>query len=74
MVCTPIHFKNANDLIQFVNIVSRYDYSIELKSDDCVLDAKSLVGTIIMSRADHLEMIVHEKDCQDLVKRVAAYA
>lgn len=74
MTRLPIHFKDANDLVRFVNIVSNYDYTIELKSDECILDAKSLVGTIVMSRADHLEMIVHAKDCQELVKQVAAYA
>lgn len=74
MTRIPIHFENAGELVQFVNIVSCYDYAIELKSDDCTLDAKSIVGTIVMSKAEHLEMIVHTKDCQDLVSRVAAYA
>lgn len=74
MTRLPIHFKDANDLVRFVNIVSHYDYSIELKSEDCILDAKSIVGTIVMSKADHLEMIIHAKDCEDLIKRVAAYA
>ena len=74
MTRIPIHFKDANDLVRFVNIVSCYDYSIELASEDCTLDAKSIVGTIVMSKADHLEMLIHTKDCEDLLKRVAAYA
>ena len=74
MTRIPIHFSTANDLVDFVNIVSRYDCRVLLKANDNILDAKSLVGAIVLSRSPDLEMLVDTSDCQDLLEHVAAYA
>ena len=74
MTRIPVHFNTVNDLLKFVNIVSRYNYDVELKSGDCVLDAKSIVSAIVLSPSIDLEMLVDTNDCQDLVANVSAYA
>lgn len=74
MTRIPVHFNKAEDLIQFVNIVSRYNYDVELKSGNCILDAKSLVGAIILGPSKDLEMLVYSNDCSELVENVSAYA
>ena len=74
MTRIPVHFNTVNDLLKFVNIVSRYNYDVELKSGDCVLDAKSIASAIVLSPSSDLEMLVDTNDCQDLVANVSAYA
>lgn len=74
MTRVALHFNKVDDLLQFVNIVSKYQYDVDLKSGDCILDAKSIVGVIVLSPAEDLEMLVYSNDCQELVEHISAYA
>lgn len=74
MTRIPVHFNKADDLIQFVNIVSRYNYDVQLKSGNSILDAKSIVGAMALGSSKDLEMLVSTNDCHELVENVSAYA
>lgn len=74
MTRIPVHFNKADDLIQFVNIVSRYNYDVQLKSGNSILDAKSIVGAMALGASKDLEMLVSTNDCHELVENVSAYA
>ena len=39
-----ITFKNPEEILDFVNTVSKYDFDMDLKKGRIVVDAKSLLG------------------------------
>ena len=39
----PVMLRKTEDVLNFVNIVSAYDYDVDLKSGSVIIDAKSLM-------------------------------
>ena len=61
-------FKNPDEIVEFVNIVSRYDFDVDIKRGRIVVDAKSLLGIM------HLGLQVHSDNCEKLQSELAKYA
>lgn len=69
----PVMLRKTEDVLNFVNIVSAYDYDVDLKRGSVIIDAKSLMGTIYMTGKKTLELVVHSTECDSLVQRLAEY-
>ena len=65
-----IELKNAEDVVNLVNIASEYEYDVELKSGDMLVDAKSIMGAMAMTGKPSLELVVHAEQCEDLLKEL----
>ena len=65
-------FKNPDEIVEFVNIVSRYDFDVDIKRGRIVVDAKSLLG--IMHLGLNSELQVHSDNCEKLQSELAKYA
>ncbi|MBQ2890776.1 MAG: HPr family phosphocarrier protein [Clostridia bacterium] len=57
---------SINDVKNFVNIVSKYDYEIDLTSGRYVVDAKSIMGIFSLDLSKPIKVEVHADDCADL--------
>ena len=57
---------SINDVKNFVNIVSKYDYEIDLTSGRYVVDAKSIMGIFSLDLSKPIKVEVHTEDCADL--------
>lgn len=68
-----ICFRQPEDITEFVDIVNQFEYDVDLKSGKNIVDAKSLLGVIAISKADGVELVIHSDECQELLNRLGSY-
>lgn len=61
------------DVKEFVNIVSRFPYEIDLSSSRYVVDAKSIMGIFSLDLSKSIKVDVHSDDCDDLLDELKKY-
>ena len=61
------HVKN------FVSVVNRYPYDIDLKSGRFVVDAKSILGIFSIDLSRPIQMDIYSDDCGDLLEALKDY-
>ena len=69
-----IRLSTIEQVRNFVNIVSKYDYEIDLKSGRYVVDAKSIMGIFSLDLTRPLTLTVHGKDeLEEISSAIAPY-
>lgn len=68
-----ICFRHPEDITEFVEIVNQFEYDVDLKSGKNLVDAKSFLGVMAISKADNVELIIHSEACEELVRRIKGY-
>ena len=61
------HVKN------FVSLVNRYPYDMDLRSGRYVVDAKSILGIFSIDLSHLIRMDIYSDDCYDLLKALEGY-
>ena len=61
------HVKN------FVSLVNRYPYDIDLRSGRFVVDAKSILGIFSIDLSRPIRMDIYSDDCGDLLEALKDY-
>ena len=69
-----ITFKNTEEILDFVNTVSKYDFDMDLKKGRIVVDAKSLLGIMHLGINNIIELQVYGDDCEELKQEISKYA
>ncbi len=64
---------SINDVKNFVNVVSRFDYDIDLSSGRYIVDAKSIMGIFSLDLSKPIAVEIHSDSCDDLVDALKAY-
>ncbi len=64
---------SINDVKNFVNIVSKYDYEIDLSSGRYVVDAKSIMGIFSLDLSKPIKVEIHSDDCKALTDELAPF-
>lgn len=64
---------SINDVKNFVNTVSKYDYDIDLTSGRYVVDAKSIMGIFSLDLSKPIKVEIHNDDCDKLVDELKPY-
>lgn len=64
---------SINDVKNFVNTVSKYDYDIDLTSGRYVVDAKSIMGIFSLDLSKPIKVEIHNDDCDKLADELKAY-
>ena len=67
-------FKTPEEIYEFVNTVSKYEFDIDVRRGRVVVDAKSLLGIMHLGLNSTLELQVHSDNCEDLQTELAKYA
>ena len=67
-------FKNPDEIVEFVNTVSRYDFDVDIKRGRIVVDAKSLLGIMHLGLNSVLDLKIHSGDCEELQTKLVKYA
>ena len=57
-----IKLNNPKEVEEFVNIASKYDFDIDLKSWQTYLDAKSFLGVLTQALEREMYVICHRND------------
>lgn len=64
-----VRVDTVNKVKKFIDIVSKSDYSAELKSDTYIVDAKSIMGVFSLDVSKPVELIIHaaENETEDTI-------
>ena len=69
-----IKVKNTDDIQKINRIVTRYGYDIWIHGKSGMVDAKSLLGTFLLSLNEPLSLVVEDDvDASDLLKDLEDY-
>ena len=61
---------SINDVKDFVNIVSKYDFDVDLTSGRYVVDAKSIMGIFSLDLSKPIKVEVHSDDCDKFMEEL----
>lgn len=61
------HVKN------FVSLVNRYPYDMDLRSGRYVVDAKSILGIFSIDLSRPIRLDIYSDDCDDLIRELDGY-
>ncbi|MBQ7572633.1 MAG: HPr family phosphocarrier protein [Clostridia bacterium] len=64
---------SINDVKDFVNTVSKYDFDVDLTSGRYVVDAKSIMGIFSLDLGKPIKVEVHSDDCDKFVDEVKKF-
>ena len=73
MVTVKVALSSINDVKNFVNIVSKYDFDIDLISDRYVVDAKSIMGIFSLDLTKTITVEAHTDEAEAFVAELKPY-
>ena len=74
MVTYKISLAAINDVKDFVNMVMRYDFDVDLISGRYAVDAKSIMGIFSLDLSKAIDLNIHDDDNMDeILKTLAPY-
>lgn len=71
-----IKFKNPEEILNFVNTVTKYPYEMDMKRGRFTVDAKSLMGIMNLGLNSPIELRIYGEDgseYEDLKKAISIY-
>ncbi len=63
MKAFDISLKSINDVKDFVNIVNKYDFDVDLSSGRYIVDAKSIMGIFSLDLSKPIRVEIQADDC-----------
>lgn len=69
-----IKLDTINDVKNFVNTVSKYDFDVDLVSGRYAVDAKSIMGIFSLDLAKPIKMEIYSDDCASFLDEVKAFS
>ena len=73
MKSVKISLRMAESVKNFVNIVSKYPYDIDLHSGRFIIDAKSVLGIFSLDLSKPIVLEIYEDNCSDLLEELKDY-
>ena len=64
---------SVKSIQDFVNIVCKYSYEVDLISGRYVVDAKSIMGIFSLDLSKPIKIEIHSDDCDDFVAEIKSY-
>ncbi len=59
-----------NDVKEFVNAVSKYDFDVDLVSGRYAIDAKSIMGIFSLDLSKKIELQAHTENCDAFMAEI----
>lgn len=73
MKSVNIKLSLAENVKEFVNIVSNYPFDIDLRAGRHVVDAKSILGIFSLDLSKPLTLEIYSEDCDELLEQVKPF-
>ena len=73
MKSIQISLQMASSVKEFVNIVQKYAFEIDLRCDRYVVDAKSILGIFSLELSKPINVEIHSDDCEELIKELKPF-
>ena len=67
MQTANIRLNSINDVKDFVNLVNRYSFDVDLTSGRYVVDAKSIMGIFSLDLSNVIKVDIHNDDCDEFL-------
>lgn len=68
-----IMLNSINDVKNFVNIVNKYDFDVDLTSGRYVVDAKSIMGIFSLDLSKPIQVDIHSEIAQALYAEMSQF-
>ena len=68
-----ISLREINDVKNFVNIVMKYDFDVDLVSGRYAVDAKSIMGIFSLDLSKPIELTAHTDEPGSFADEIAKY-
>ncbi|HPB17347.1 MAG TPA: HPr family phosphocarrier protein [Clostridia bacterium] len=68
-----IKFLSISDVKEFADIVSSFDYDIDLVSGRYVVDAKSIMGIFSLDLSKPISLVAHTDDVKQLAESIRKF-
>ena len=68
-----VSLASINDVKNFVNIVAKYDFDIDLVSDRYVVDAKSIMGIFSLDLTKPIGVNLHTDNADEITEELKPY-
>lgn len=65
-----ILLKSINDVKDFVNIVNKYDFDVDLTSGRYIVDAKSIMGIFSLDLSKPIKVEIHNDNADVFVNEI----
>ena len=73
MTTTKICINTINDVKNFVNIVTKCDYDVDIISGRYAIDAKSIMGIFSLDLSKELTLNIHSDECAEFLDEIKSY-
>lgn len=73
MKSTVIKLDTINDVKNFVNTVSKYDFDVDLVSGRYAVDAKSIMGIFSLDLAKPIKVEIYSDNCQQFLDEIKGF-
>lgn len=73
MISVEINLKSIEEIHQFVNIVSRFEYEIDLCSGRYQVNAKSIMGVCSLDLSKKVTVVAHTEDSVELIQNLKPF-
>lgn len=73
MKTVNISLTTIESVRQFVNIVTKYNFEIDLSSGRYVVDAKSIMGIFSLDLMSPIKMTVHSENADELFEEIKPF-
>ena len=73
MKSVMIRLSLVENVNNFVNIVTRYPYEMDLRAGRHVVDAKSILGIFSLDLSKPITLEIYSDDCGDLLEEVGSF-
>ena len=68
-----ILLSSINDVKKFVNVVTKYDFDVDLTSERYVVDAKSIMGIFSLDLSKPINVKIHSDNCDEFLAEIKEF-
>lgn len=68
-----ITLKSINDVKDFVNTVTKYEFDVDLSSGRYIVDAKSIMGIFSLDLSKPIKVEIFSDDCQKFIDEISRF-
>lgn len=73
MTTAKININTINDVKEFVSIVSKCEYDVDIVSGRYAIDAKSIMGIFSLDLSKELTLNIHSDNCADFLDEIKGF-
>ena len=73
MKSVTLKLSQAEEIKEFVNMVNRYSFEMDLRAGRHVVDAKSILGIFSLDLSKPISLEVYADECDDLMEDIRRF-